>query len=428
MTSHFTFAIGDLNFRTRLPNYEIGSDEHLKAAHVLAEKKDWDLLNKHDELSLALRNKECLVGFLTPRCDFPPTFKIERKDGYSYISKRSPSYTDRILYKANHNLSQMIDLHAYGPIDSFTTSDHKPVRGAFEIHLNQKLRFRPLPKKMKKSRSFRKRESMTGFKNISTGFTRSLQKRESMTETKAKFKARAEIMRFSFSSISCNISQDALFSPSYTPSLCVSFIPTPIDAIETKATGKRWKKVFRKKSAKSLPGIRWPHTQVTNSKYPYWEDEINFKIRSHNKDGSSVNLTGAMLHILVHDAKDNLNLIGSYTLNLSSLITNSMKKIETDGKSSGFRRPRKRMGTSIVAFASKLRQSTVNTMNKKNKYEVDRHVSVRAKDKGESRVSDRHDVCANSKRATQKIVHEVLMKDGKEVGSIKFNIGTMWLS
>ena len=168
LANHFSFFMGDLNFRTRLEGFDPGSAEHVQATHDILdaamtkissnsaagdEGKTVDLsslcdayakLNRADELGHALRVKDCLVGFLTPYCNFPPTFKVHRQFGYSYNEKRSPSYTDRILYRASDRLHDAIQPLLYEPIDSFTTSDHKPIRGAFLIELNNKLKWRPV--------------------------------------------------------------------------------------------------------------------------------------------------------------------------------------------------------------------------------------------------------------------------------------------
>jgi hypothetical protein len=144
ISSHFMFVTGDLNFRTRLPNTEPGSPEHVKLTHQLAYDNNYATLGKYDELSHALQRKDCLVGFQTPVCNFPPTFKVERQEGYKYKDNRSPSYTDRILYLGADQLGEKINVLGYEPIDSFSTSDHKPIRGAFEVELNQKLKWRPV--------------------------------------------------------------------------------------------------------------------------------------------------------------------------------------------------------------------------------------------------------------------------------------------
>jgi len=403
MTSHFTFAMGDLNFRTRLPHYEIGSDEHLKAAHILAEKEDWETLNEHDELLLALQNKDCLVGFLTPRCDFPPTFKVERKDGYSYISKRSPSYTDRILYKANHNMSEMITLQSYGPIDHFTTSDHKPIRGAYEIQLNKRLKSRPL------------------LTNGSSSFIRDIKTvgiRKSIVDFSAKVKARQEHLHFSFSSIGCEISQDPLSNSSYTPSPYVTFVPTPSDAIEAEDTATTWKSWCGNNDAMAPLTMKWPQTQaISNTLHPQWENYINLEIRTHFKWGTPVDLTGAMLHILVHDAKDNNNLIGSCCFCLASLIFDAQAKKEITEKPVASEQTKTR--TSMVAFATRL----LHTNKRKSTLDANQSsISTPF-------VKDPDATSQPSKATTNHVElgEEILMKNGKEVGSIKFNIDTWWL-
>lgn len=142
-SSHYTFAFGDLNFRTRLPGYVPGSPEHIEATNALVAKKDWETLNRRDELYMALRQKDCFVGFQTPLCWFPPTFKVTRGEGYEYNAKRSPSYTDRILYRASDQLGDNIKVLAYEPIDNFASSDHKPIRAVFDIHLNESLKWKP---------------------------------------------------------------------------------------------------------------------------------------------------------------------------------------------------------------------------------------------------------------------------------------------
>ena len=70
---------------------------------------------------------------------FMPTFKMERASGYSYKAQRTPSYTDRILWRTGDQLQKKIKPLAYEPIDDFATSDHKPIRGAFEIQLNRRV-------------------------------------------------------------------------------------------------------------------------------------------------------------------------------------------------------------------------------------------------------------------------------------------------
>lgn len=46
------------------------------------------------------------------------------------------SYTDRIIWKSSPGIKQNVLPIIYEPIVKFTTSDHKPIRGAYEITLN----------------------------------------------------------------------------------------------------------------------------------------------------------------------------------------------------------------------------------------------------------------------------------------------------
>lgn len=141
ISSHFAFVCGDLNFRTVLKG--VKKEHHAATVRELVAKKEWEELNGADELQYALKTKGCLNGFETLPCHFPPTFKVERQQGYNYKENRTPSYTDRILWKCANKLDDNIKPFVYEPIDNFSTSDHKPIRGAFEIKLNKKLI--PLP-------------------------------------------------------------------------------------------------------------------------------------------------------------------------------------------------------------------------------------------------------------------------------------------
>jgi len=139
--SHYMFVMGDLNYRTVLPqdicmsteDKEKYHKEHVRRTIEMVEEKKWDELYSCDELCKALADKECLIGFKTPPCNFNPTFKMERTDGYVHKNQRTPSYTDRILWKTAKGFEDNIETVAYHPCPRFITSDHKPIRGAFYL-------------------------------------------------------------------------------------------------------------------------------------------------------------------------------------------------------------------------------------------------------------------------------------------------------
>jgi len=120
-------------------NEERGSANgtHFAQAKAFVDVEDWKALNDGDELAMALAKKDCLVGFTTLPCNFPPTFKVERSEGYKYIEKRTPSYTDRILWKSAHGMSDNVVPFLYEPCPGFITSDHKPIRGGYAVKTNK---------------------------------------------------------------------------------------------------------------------------------------------------------------------------------------------------------------------------------------------------------------------------------------------------
>jgi hypothetical protein len=141
LRAHFCFVLGDLNFRTEIEG-DLDKQEQRAVVDDMIATQNWKDLNKADELFRALRNKDMAVGFRTLPCYFPPTFKVQRSEGYVYVDNRRPSYTDRILWKCGNLLDSKVTPTAYGPVEKFVTSDHKPVRGAFEIELNQHVKLR----------------------------------------------------------------------------------------------------------------------------------------------------------------------------------------------------------------------------------------------------------------------------------------------
>jgi hypothetical protein len=321
------FSMGDLNFRTKLPSVESGSPQHIQACHELAAKKDWVTLNQHDELAKALREKECLVGFRTPYCNFDPTFKVSRTNGYEYNVKRSPSYTDRILFKTGDQLEPALKTILYEPVGTFTTSDHKPIRAVFDIRLNEKLRWTG------KQSSFGKHYSV-GSTQVSQPST---------------LKIAPENMHIFVSSIRCNIDQTEYNKGHKTndskadlPSPFVSFVSTPSEAIRTDASkrGKMWNKLRKHvertktsssnsqsngsstKKTSSLSVTGWPGTTTLPSTFKgSWSNEVHFVVRTHHQDGDPIELSGALLHISVFDNKGSEpKLLGSFSFNLARLI------------------------------------------------------------------------------------------------------------
>lgn len=71
-------------------NSNPANGSYFEQAKAMVEEEKWDELNEGDELAMALRNKDCLTGFSTLPCNWPPTFKVARSEGYVYNEKRTP--------------------------------------------------------------------------------------------------------------------------------------------------------------------------------------------------------------------------------------------------------------------------------------------------------------------------------------------------
>ena len=124
------FISGDLNFRIELPLksfYEIcevkeGNVDEKQAEKVIKILKDYDQM-------FMIKKKFEEVKLYEAPINFPPTYKYNILST-TYNGKRTPSWTDRILYKNDNSIKCLF----YDTIDLYL-SDHKPLIGLFQIDL-----------------------------------------------------------------------------------------------------------------------------------------------------------------------------------------------------------------------------------------------------------------------------------------------------
>ncbi|XP_064165225.1 phosphatidylinositol polyphosphate 5-phosphatase type IV isoform X1 [Anguilla rostrata] len=123
------FWFGDFNFRL--------SKDRAAVEGIMKENLGSDMspLLQHDQLSKEMRDGSIFKGFQEAPIHFLPTYKFDIGfDVYDTTSKqRTPSYTDRILYRSR----QRDDIKAvkYACCSSIKTSDHRPVIGIFQVKL-----------------------------------------------------------------------------------------------------------------------------------------------------------------------------------------------------------------------------------------------------------------------------------------------------
>jgi inositol polyphosphate 5-phosphatase INPP5B/F len=128
------FWLGDLNYRIDAPPDRVIS---------WIEAADWDALCAADQLSRQMRLVPAFRGFYEAPICFAPTYKVDRyvdkysRDEVTQALKRTPSYTDRILWRrglpdaAPASRPDLTVLrYTSAPVYS---SDHRPVSATFSM-------------------------------------------------------------------------------------------------------------------------------------------------------------------------------------------------------------------------------------------------------------------------------------------------------
>lgn len=433
ITSHFAFVLGDLNFRTELPQGRYKTEqEHHDIIHSLIRDRNWDELNRYDELKRAIRNKECLVGFETPECNFNPTFKVERSAGYKYNEKRRPSYTDRILWKSGHELTGAIKTLLYAPIEQFSTSDHKPVRGVFQVQLNETIKFRP---RLHRTEHLRWRSSIFT-RNQPSSHINAAGKRQRLnvfvSQIKCQLLPLQTVMFNSARRISQNNSMESLLMETSNPvvkklpSPYVMFVANPEPCMERRkhnwfvlrsaVLGRHHVTARELDGTKVRTAMGWPRTRICKqTRDPHWEhDEVKIPINAHLHCGESVPLTGCTLNMTVMDAEGIRNLasplIGTFSFNLANLVLKCFHANAQSKRKNEQSAPQNQDSSRAYSRSSMTRRSSVGARRRGSVFNL---LGIRS-----HAHADENLVSVD--------IDESLMKNGKEVGRIQCRIEAYW--
>jgi len=297
LLSHHIFVCGDLNFRTKFDG-EHTHEEKFAMAQDLIKAENWAGLYALDELHKGVDRNDLLVNFKTLACDFNPTFKVNRTDGYDYKDQRVPSYTDRIMYKSSPSLSENLKQYAYEACEDFITSDHKPVRGAFSLVPNDSVSPRTVEVKY----------------------------------------------RLTFSQLECSDLPQADVGGTSDP--YIKFIWDAIDMHEeNKMINLKFWELGRKK-----PFPKTPYKSKTLD--PKWEDKtVTLVTEGHEIKAEAI----LYLCVYDHDFLSDDDILGTLPIDVQSLV--SMKLIE-DRKELFFDRPLERFGkfTGRIKFKVEIEQ------------------------------------------------------------------------
>lgn len=152
------FFFGDLNYRNDLNSLESGrtlshdtskeaingpASEHWSAVKSLVDDENWEALLDSDQLTTQVRCGFALFNFSQAEPNFAPTFKVRRKLGSEYVFNRIPSWCDRILWHSLPSHKHTIRNVLFTSIPEMTTSDHKPVKGIFDVMVYPKVPLLP---------------------------------------------------------------------------------------------------------------------------------------------------------------------------------------------------------------------------------------------------------------------------------------------
>lgn len=123
------FWFGDFNFRL--------SKDRVDVETIMNRTVGGDMgpLLEHDQLTKEMNDGSIFKGFQEAPIHFLPTYKFDIGcDIYDTTSKqRTPSYTDRILFRSRQ--ADDIKVGKYTSCSSIKTSDHRPVIGVFQVKL-----------------------------------------------------------------------------------------------------------------------------------------------------------------------------------------------------------------------------------------------------------------------------------------------------
>ncbi|GAU92637.1 hypothetical protein RvY_04690 [Ramazzottius varieornatus] len=143
---HYVFWFGDFNFRLEETRKNVEStigelstiqtDEVSHGEHM-QKLLGWDQLRNHKFTSIVHDFNEHPISFL-------PTYKFDlNSDHYDRSSKqRTPSYTDRILFRSNGPGNPII-CRRYTSVNEIKSSDHRPVYAVFDVKIRPQVRSLP---------------------------------------------------------------------------------------------------------------------------------------------------------------------------------------------------------------------------------------------------------------------------------------------
>lgn len=137
--------MGDLNYRLDLERglpkaTMMNHSEKWEYVHDAILRNDIRKLAQYDELRGEIDSMRAFANFSEGAISFLPTFKVARGVPVNqYQRLRIPSYCDRILWHSLPMHKDSIRQIEYSAIESYCTSDHKPVFAVFNVDVPRRM-------------------------------------------------------------------------------------------------------------------------------------------------------------------------------------------------------------------------------------------------------------------------------------------------
>jgi hypothetical protein len=146
----YVFVLGDLNYRT---------DEDFFVAVEMLSQHQLEAVLLTDQLTKQRQLNAVLTQFREASISFLPTYRISRDSpDWSNKKNQTPSWTDRILYRAHRPLN----VRDYNSVPTALGSDHRPVFGSY---ITQAVNWY-LPTDLKPHRDFASSFALLEFKTL----------------------------------------------------------------------------------------------------------------------------------------------------------------------------------------------------------------------------------------------------------------------
>jgi len=124
----YIFWSGDFNYRV---------NQTRESTIEFIKENKFDALLKEDQMGIVQKSNTTFSNFNEGEIKFPPTYKYQVNSNlFDNKKKRTPSWTDRILFRARNSSNTLTQLN-YQSLAGVKISDHRPVLSQFVASIDE---------------------------------------------------------------------------------------------------------------------------------------------------------------------------------------------------------------------------------------------------------------------------------------------------